>query len=304
MVGGRDYRRSQFNRITQARRQPGSLFKLFVYLAALRQGYTPDSILVDQPVNVGDWEPDNYGDRYYGPVTLRSAFAHSLNSVAVQLAEAVGINRVIDTARQFGVRSDLPAVPSVALGSGEVTLLEMTKAFANIASNTAGIDPYAVRSIASSANALYARPAPQSAAADNPVVHAQMIDLLTSVVREGTGRAARVDRPAGGKTGTSEDYHDAWFIGFTSDMVVGVWVGNDDNSPMDNVTGGSLPASIWHDFVRGAEPMRRHDAAPTIAFGDGADTVASASATDLSWGSREQHAPPRRQPFHFLWFRF
>jgi 1A family penicillin-binding protein len=305
MVGGRDYRQSQFNRVSQARRQPGSLFKLFVYLTALRQGYTPDSIVVDQPVNVGSWEPDNYGDRYYGPVTVRTAFAHSLNSVAVQLAEAVGINRVIGTAKQFGVRSDLPAVPSVALGSGEVTLLEMTRAFANVAANTTGIEPYAVRSIANSKAAVYTRPEAQFAGVDNPVVHAEALDLLTSVVREGTGRAARLDRPAGGKTGTSEDYHDAWFIGFTADLIVGVWVGNDDNTPMDNVTGGSLPASIWHDFVRGAETVRRHDAAPTIAFNEAPATAAeaSATATDLPWRSREPR-PSSHQPFRFLWFRF
>lgn len=306
MVGGRNYRTSQFNRVTQARRQPGSLFKLFVYLAALRQGYTPDSVVVDQPVNVGDWEPDNYGDRYYGPVTLRTAFAHSLNSVAVQLAEAVGIDRVIATAKQFGVRSELPNVPSVALGSGAVTLLEMTRAFAGIASNTAGIDTYAVRDIANKDGAVYTRTPPQFASVDNAVVHAEALDLLTSVVREGTGRAARLDRPTGGKTGTSEDYHDAWFVGFSSDMIVGVWVGNDDNTPMDNVTGGSLPAAIWHDFVRGAEPMRRHDAGPTIAFNEGPATAAqaSASAADLPWRNREPRAPSSRHSFHFLWFRF
>src|SRR5581483_6405677 len=135
MVGGRNYNTSQFNRVTQAHRQPGSLFKLFVYLTAMRRGYTPDSVLVDQPVSIGGWQPENYGDRFYGPVTLRTGFAHSLNSIAVQLAQSVGIDNVIATARQLGVRSDLPPVPSVALGSASVTLLEMTGAFANVAMN-------------------------------------------------------------------------------------------------------------------------------------------------------------------------
>ncbi len=253
MVGGRDYNESQFNRVTQARRQTGSLFKAFVYLAALRKGYTPDSIAVDQPVNVGDWEPENYGDRYYGQVTLRTAFAHSLNSVAVQLAQSVGIETVIDTAKQLGIRSDLPAVPSVALGSGSVTPLEMTRAFAAIATNTTAIDSYTVRQIGDGARNLYVRPSPQPASLDNAQIHAEMLDLLTSVVRQGTGTAARLDRPSGGKTGTSQDYRDAWFVGFTSDLVVGVWVGNDDDTPMNGVVGGSIPASIWHDFVAAAE---------------------------------------------------
>ncbi|MFZ3225897.1 MAG: PBP1A family penicillin-binding protein, partial [Xanthobacteraceae bacterium] len=235
MVGGRDYNESQFNRATQARRQPGSLFKAFVYLTALRKGYTPDSVIVDRPISVGDWEPENYGDRYFGPVTLRTAFAHSLNSVAVQLAQAVGIQNVIATAKQLDIRSDLPVVPSVALGSGAVTPLEMTRAFAAIATNTTSFDSYAVRTINEGDRSVFARATPALSSTDNPTVHAEMLDLLSSVVREGTGTSARLDRPVGGKTGTSEDYRDAWFVGFTSDLVVGVWVGNDDNSPMNDV---------------------------------------------------------------------
>jgi penicillin-binding protein 1A len=301
MVGGRDYNESQFNRVTQARRQPGSLFKAFVYLAALRKGYTPDSVMIDQPVDVGDWEPENYGDHYYGPVTLRTAFAHSLNSVAVQLAQAVGIQTVIDTAKQLGVRSELPAVPSVALGSGAVSPLEMTRAFAAIATNTANIDGYAVRDISKANQTVYTRAAPQLATADNLLIHSEMLDLLTDVTREGTGTAARLDRPVGGKTGTSEEYRDAWFVGFTSDLVVGVWVGNDDNSPTNGVTGGSLPASIWHDFVSAAEPLRRpqngpvDSSAPTISFnGVGAESAnadgRSGYPNDSGW----------RQPFRLF----
>jgi penicillin-binding protein 1A len=280
MVGGRDYNESQFNRATQARRQPGSLFKLFVYLTALRRGYTADSVLVDQPVSIGDWEPDNYGDHYYGPVTLRTAFAHSLNSVAVQLAQSVGVENVIATAKQAGVRSDLPSVPSVALGSGEVSLLEMTRAFANIAQNTTAVEPYAVREITKDNQSVYARTAAPAGQVDNPNLHGQMIDLLSSVVREGTGHAARLDRPVGGKTGTSEDYRDAWFVGFTSDLIVGIWLGNDDNSPMNGVTGGSLPAGIWHDFVSAAEASRGPQVASSNIFQD--------VATSSNYGQRPQ----------------
>jgi penicillin-binding protein 1A len=310
MVGGRDYNESQFNRVTQARRQTGSLFKAFVYLAALRKGYTPDTIVVDQPVSVGDWEPENYGDHYYGPVTLRTAFAHSLNSVAVQLAQAVGTQTVIDTARQLGVRSDLPAVPSVALGSGEVTPLEMTRAFAAIAINAANVDSYAVREITKGNQPVYTRSATGLASADNPLIHSEMLDLLSSVIQQGTGAAARLNRPAGGKTGTSQDYHDAWFVGFTSDLIVGVWVGNDDNEPMNGVVGGSIPASIWHDFVSAAESLQRPSGAPVSAMGESpsAPTInfagvgaASASAMERS---RYSNGYGFRLPFRPFGFRF
>ncbi len=256
MVGGRDYNESQFNRATQARRQPGSLFKLFVYLAAMRRGLTPETVVIDRPVQIGDWEPENYGDRYYGPVNVRTAFAHSLNSVAVQIADRVGTEAVIDTARKLGVQSELPAVPSVALGSGQVTLLEMTRAFAAVAANATKVETYTVRGIAKGNQAVYTRSASHVTQADDPIIHSEMIDILASAVRDGTGKAARLDRPVAGKTGTSQDYRDAWFVGFTPDLVVGVWVGNDDDSPTRGVTGGSLPAEIWHDFVQDADSVR------------------------------------------------
>ena len=249
MVGGRDYNESQFNRVTQAKRQPGSLFKLFVYLAAFQKGLTPQMTMVDRPVQIGNWEPENYGGGFRGQVTLRSAFAHSINSVAVQLADAVGIQSVIDTARKLGVQSELPVVPSLALGSGEVTLLEMTRAFAAIAANAESIEPYAVRAIRKGDQALFTRPKSELQPASNQDARAAIHDLLASVVREGTGRAARINGPAAGKTGTSQSYRDAWFIGFTSGLVVGVWVGNDDNSPTRSVAGGDLPARIWNEFV-------------------------------------------------------
>jgi penicillin-binding protein 1A len=255
MVGGRDYAESQFNRATQAHRQPGSLFKVFVYLTALSNGFSPDSVMVDQPVQIGDWQPKNYDGEYRGRVTLRTAFAQSLNSVAAHLAQTVGIDRVIATAKSLGIQSELPAVPSLALGSVEVTLLEMTRAIDAIATDSKSIEPYMVRSIKSQTAAplLYTRP---DTASERPDWNrAAMMHLLEAVVTDGTGRAARLDRRSAGKTGTTDEYRDAWFIGFTSDIVVGVWVGNDDNSPMDKVAGGEIPAKIWHDFVVEAEKI-------------------------------------------------
>jgi penicillin-binding protein 1A len=255
MVGGRDYTESQFNRATQAKRQPGSLFKLFVYLAAMQGGFTPQQVMVDQPIQVGDWEPENYGRRFQGAVTLRSAFARSINSVAVQLADEVGIKRVIEVAKRLGVQSDLVEVPSLALGSVEVTLMDMTRAFAAIAGNVESVEPYAVRAIhGKNEQSLYTRPAATGRPAADAAARRAMLELLASVVDEGTGRAARVSGTVFGKTGTTQEHRDAWFVGFTGDLVVGVWVGNDDNTPTQGVTGGSLPAGIWRDFVSQARP--------------------------------------------------
>ncbi|MBY0296967.1 MAG: PBP1A family penicillin-binding protein, partial [Methylobacterium sp.] len=256
LVGGRDYAESQFNRVTQARRQPGSLFKLFVYLTALRNGYQPDSVMVDRPTQVGEWEPENYGGRYRGAVSLRTAFAQSINTVAVQLAEAVGIPAVIATAKGLGIQAELPNLPSLALGSAETTLLDLTRAYAAVAAGAESVEPYAIRQIAARDQTLYTRPATALSPMRDPAARAGMVDLLAAVVREGTGKGARVAVPSGGKTGTTQDNRDAWFIGFTADLVVGVWLGNDDNSPMEGVTGGDLPAAIWRDFVTQALAVR------------------------------------------------
>jgi penicillin-binding protein 1A len=256
-VGGRDYEASQFNRVTQARRQAGSLFKLFVYLAALQKGYSPQSTVVDQPTQIGDWEPQNANGRFRGTMPLRTAFVQSVNTVAAQLADEVGIPAVIETARRFGITSELPNVPSLALGAAEVTLLEMTRAYAAVATGNEKIEPYAVRSIqGGSQRSLSTRPAPGSSASSLGESRATMLDLLQAVVREGTGKAARLPNvPVGGKTGTTQEYRDAWFIGFTPDLIVGVWVGNDDNAPMNKVVGDDLPAQIWYDFLTRAAPL-------------------------------------------------
>jgi penicillin-binding protein 1A len=269
LVGGRDYEQSQFNRAVQAKRQTGSLFKLFVYLAAFQRGYTPQSVLVDRPIQIGDWEPQNYGGRFRGPVTLRTAFTHSINTIAVQLAEEVGIPAVIDTAKRMGLQSNMPAVPSLALGAAEATLMEMTRAFAAVAAGVESIEPYAVRTIqGGSQQALYTRPrAGPEVIGQLGQSRVMILDLLQAVVNEGTGRAARLANvPAAGKTGTTQEHRDAWFVGFTPDLIVGVWVGNDDNTPMNKVVGGDMPAAIWRDFVeRAGLLLARKAAIPAVA---------------------------------------
>jgi penicillin-binding protein 1A len=255
LVGGRDYDQSQFNRATQAKRQGGSLFKLFVYMTALRKGLTPDTMLDDRPVKIGNWEPQNYENNFRGPVTARTAFAHSINTVAADLGNSVGIPNVIATARSLGVKSDLPNVPSLALGTAGVTLLEMTRAYATATSDVDSIDPFLVRSIKGHSDMLFRRPPRYPGGGEPDPAKAQMRDLLSAVVAEGTGKAARTKFEVGGKTGTTQDFHDAWFIGFAPGLTAGVWVGNDDNSPMRKETGGDLPARIWHDFVEGAQRL-------------------------------------------------
>jgi 1A family penicillin-binding protein len=283
MVGGRDYEASQFNRATQAKRQAGSLFKLFVYLTALQRGYTPQSVVVDKPVQIGEWEPQNYSGGFRGSMTLRNAFVHSINTIAAQLGDEVGIPAIIDTAKRMGVQSALPAVPSLALGSAEVTLLEMTRAFGSVAAGVETIEPYSVRSITgNSQQALYTKPgAGTEVRGQLGASRAMMTDLLQGVVNEGTGKAARIPNvPVAGKTGTTQEYRDAWFIGFAPDIVVGVWVGNDDNTPMNRVVGGDLPASIWRDFVGRALPVVSKTS-PQLARRN-SDTLDPASAASSS----------------------
>jgi 1A family penicillin-binding protein len=267
MAGGRDYAESQFNRVVQARRQPGSAFKLFVYLAALRAGMAPDSPVEDAPLQIENWQPRNYANRYLGPTDLRTAFAQSLNSAAVRLQEAVGREQVIALARAMGVASPLQPHPSLALGSAEITLLELTAAYGAVLADVGRIAPYVVRAVrAPGAAAVFQRERPALASARWP--RAQILELLSEAVQLGTGRAARLDVPVFGKTGTTQDHRDAWFVGFTRDLVVGVWVGNDDNAPMDGVTGGGLPAEIWRSFV--ANALEPPDTADLVA--DAGDT--------------------------------
>jgi membrane peptidoglycan carboxypeptidase len=250
MVGGKDYGESQFNRATMAKRQPGSAFKLFVYLAALDAGFTPDSLAMDEPIEIDGWRPRNHNGRFEGKVTLRTAFAQSINTVAVKLTEHVGREKVIGVARLLGVKSEIRPSPSMPLGSFEVTLLEMTGAYAAIAADVKRVEPYAIREIRGRGRTLYRySPPPGASRGILPWKRDEMLDMLIATVKQGTGRAADIGRVAAGKTGTSEDNRDGWFIGFTGDLVVGVWVGRDDNKPVTGLSGGGLPARIWHDFM-------------------------------------------------------
>ena len=253
MVGGRDYASSQFNRATQAQRQPGSAFKPFVYIAAFEAGYGIESRVFDGPVSISGWQPANYEGKYYGEVTLREAFARSLNSVAAQITQQIGVKRVIEAARRLGIVSDLVAAPSLALGTSEVNLLELTGAYAVLANRGVGVLPYAIAEVRDGDGALlYARQGSGLTRLLHPATVVAMQDAMAAAVEWGTGRAARIGRPVAGKTGTAQDYRDAWFVGFTAELVTGVWVGNDDRRPMHKVVGGGLPARLWHDFMLAA----------------------------------------------------
>ena len=253
MVGGRSYVRSQYNRAIQAKRQPGSAFKLFDYYAALRQGFTPDDEILDAPIEVHGWQPENYGRHYSGEVTLAEAFANSLNDAAVRLSQEVGIGEVIAAARDLGLRAPLENNPSLALGTSEVSLLDLTSAYAAVRAGKAPVDPRGISGV-KTPNDLHYLPVnrPDESQHSLGQYQAELINLLQGVVEHGTGRAAALQGFAAGKTGTSQDYRDAWFVGFDNSLVVGVWVGNDDHSAMKGVVGGSLPAKIWKDFMEQA----------------------------------------------------
>ncbi len=253
MVGGRDYARSQFNRATQALRQPGSAFKPVVYLAGLETGLTPESRIPDAPVTVDGWTPRNFDGRFRGEVTLSEAMAESLNTVAVRVAGKAGYARVVDTARRLGVTSELDATPSLALGAGEITLLELTGAYAVFANGGLGVWPYGISEIRDrEGRVLYRRTGSGPGRVIEPRYVTAMNRMLMKVTTEGTGKAAILDRPAAGKTGTSQNFRDAWFVGFTADLVTGIWMGNDDASPTRKVTGGSLPARTWQSYMTAA----------------------------------------------------
>jgi 1A family penicillin-binding protein len=251
MVGGRDYKQSQFNRAVQALRQPGSAFKLFVYMAALRNGAKlDDTIDASAPDEVNGWVPENYGGHAYARVTLADAFARSINTAAVRLALQVGLDNVVATARELGIEPPLPKVPSLALGSAEVNLLNLTAAYAAVLAGQAPVRPWGVTSFASPIQprlmSIGPRGGPQHALGD---LQRKLIALLRLPVERGTAREAALEGLAAGKTGTTQDNRDAWFLGFDEALVVGIWVGNDDRSPMRGVTGGSLPAPMWKEFM-------------------------------------------------------
>jgi len=255
MVGGRSYAQSSFNRASDAVRQPGSAFKPFVYLTAFEHGRTPDDVMHDGPVTIGKWTPTDFEDEYAGDMPLVRAFAVSSNSIAAQLTQEVGPHAVAATARRLGITSPLYEVASLALGTSGVTPLELTGAYATFANGGESATPFGIMKVRTiSGRLLYARPVRATAAVMRPQDNAAMTRLMYETVATGTGKAAKLpDRPVGGKTGTTQDFRDAWFIGFTADLVCGVWIGNDDSSAMKRATGGGLPARIFQDFMTGAE---------------------------------------------------
>jgi len=255
LIGGIDYAESTFNRATQAHRQPGSAFKPFVYLAALEAGLTPWDVRDDEAVDIDGWKPTNFGGRSYGTLTLADALAHSVNTITANLAQEVGISTIVDAAARCGISSPLEQNASLALGTSEVTPIELTTAYAAFASGGMAVEPYFVTEVdGPNGQVLYKRKAPEPQRIIAEHVNKDLVAMMYGVVTSGTGRSASlVAHEAAGKTGTTQDYHDAWFVGFTTDYVASVWVGNDDSSPMKTVTGGSLPAAIWRDVMTVAE---------------------------------------------------
>lgn len=251
MVGGRSYRDSSFNRAVQAKRQPGSAFKPIVYLTAMEQGMTPDTVMRDSPVIFDNWSPENYEGGYSGPVTLRTALAQSINTVAVKVSERAGRFRVIDLAHKLGIQSDLTPTPAVALGASELSPLELTGAYAVFANGGEAVAPYGILEVRDAAGrVLYQRPPTPLARVADPWAVGEMNEMLMTVMSSGTGTAARLpDRPTAGKTGTSQSFRDAWFLGYVPQLVAGVWMGNDDGKPMAHVKGGSVPARAWKAFM-------------------------------------------------------
>ncbi len=304
MIGGRSYAESQYNRATQSERQPGSAFKLFVYLAGLESGMTPDTTMEDEPLSIkvagGHWQPQNYNHKYNGTMTLKEAIAESVNTIAVGISESVGRDRVINMAERLGITADMKPLPSIALGATEVNLLELTNAYAHLAANGQIVYPYGILEIRTSHDKLlYKRLDTKRALVLSENVVAMMNELLMGVVNNGTGRAARIGRPEAGKTGTTSDYKDAWFIGYTPDLVAGVWVGNDDNAPMKKVTGGTLPASIWHGFMQSALAKTPASNLPTersfFATNNNPQEESEMIDSEVSEGTEPPMPPPKKE---------
>lgn len=291
MVGGRSYAKSQFNRAVRAMRQPGSAFKPFVYLASLEKGFTPDSVAYDLPFNLEGWTPKNDNGRFTGAVTLRQALAQSINTVAVRLLMDVGPKKVASLAGRLGIEAPLRAEPSLALGTSEVSLLDLTGAYGAFSTGGIAVEPHIIRRIRSaSGRVLYARGAPQADQVAAPSSIAAMNDMMQTVVRSGTGRRAELSgHPTAGKTGTSQEFRDAWFVGYTAHFIGGVWVGNDNGSPMRRVTGGNLPAHIWNAVMKAAHQGKERRPLPGTGWPE-------------AWGDRlasetERTPPPELLPW-------
>ncbi len=267
MVGGKDYVSSIYNRATQAVRQPGSAFKLFVYLAALEAGHKPEDSIVDEPVTIQGWSPRNDSRRNSGAVSLRTAFAYSLNTIAAKLGQEVGFNTVADMARRFGISTTVNTHPSMVLGTSEVRVIDMTRAFASVASKGVAVTPYGITRVTANGQTIYTHEVDRSHVLVAPYVAAEMTDLLQTAVNTGTGRAAQIGRPVAGKTGTTSSSKDGWFLGFSSGITTGVWMGRDDAKPIAGLHGGTAPARAWAAFMKPAtasRPIEQFDTQVTL----------------------------------------
>lgn len=257
MVGGTDYVTSNYNRAVNSVRQPGSAWKLFVYLAALEAGYKPDDPVVDEPVTIGDWSPRNSGGTYAGKIDVRTAFAYSKNTVAAKLGSEVGFGAVAGMARRFGITTPVNTMPSMVLGTSDVRLIDMTRAFAAVSAKGNAIEPYGISKVTTTdGRLLYSRPAPPQQLLVPPYVAAGITDLLQSAVAIGTGKAAQIGRPVAGKTGTTSSNKDGWFLGFSSGITTGVWMGRDDARPVAGLQGGHAPAKAFAAYMKVAVASR------------------------------------------------
>ncbi|WP_117192934.1 transglycosylase domain-containing protein [Rhizobium terrae] len=271
VVGGRDYAESQFNRASKAKRQPGSAFKPFVYAAALEAGDRPDTVVNDAPVKIGNWSPENFDEKYRGPVTIASAFAQSLNTIAAQLVMQVGPDKVVSLAHRLGVDSEIQQNASIALGTSEVSLVELTSAYAAFMNGGYKATPHIVKRITDTdGKVLYEADYSNPPRVLSEPVAATMNGMMNRVINEGTGKAAKVDGwQAAGKSGTTQSFRDALFVGYTSIMTTGIWFGNDDGAYMKKVTGGGLPAKAWREYMTAA--MKGYTPTPLFGTGRGLD---------------------------------
>lgn len=267
LIGGRDYTKNQYNRAVQGRRQPGSTFKPFVWLAALEKGLTPQSMVHDGPIQIGDWSPSNYNNRYHGDVTLRDALAQSMNTVAVRLSEWVGRDTVVKTAHRLGISSPLQKIPSIALGTSEVSLLEITTAYVPFSNGGISSQPHIITAVRDAQGEYtFKHGRTNWGRVIEPQYVGAMNSMLMATIETGTGHQGSLEpHQAAGKTGTTQSYRDAWFVGYTSYYVTGVWIGNDDSTPMKRVTGGGLPTQIWRDLMLYAHVGKQSEPLPGVA---------------------------------------
>lgn len=267
MVGGKDYVSSIYNRATQATRQPGSAFKLFVYLAALEAGHKPDDMVVDEPVTIAGWTPRNNSRRNSGEITLRTAFAYSINTVAAKLGQEVGFSTVASMARRFGITTPVNTQPAMVLGTSNVRLIDITRAFASVGQRGVAVTPFGITRVTANGAVIYSHEVDTSQVLVAPYVAAQMTDLLQTAVATGSGRAAQIGRPVAGKTGTTSSNKDGWFLGFSSGLTTGVWMGRDDARTVPGLQGGTAPARAFAAFMRKAvagRPVENFDTQVTL----------------------------------------